>query len=120
MKIAAVRRYALSLPQTTEEPHFDFASFRVRGKIYATVPPGETHLHVFVDEVDRERYVAMFPDAYAPLVWGKKTMGVRVTLAGARDADVRELLQAAWQRRAPKSLAAAPAPRERKQRVPRG
>src|SRR6478672_5062537 len=48
MKIAAVREFALGLPEATEEPHFDFASFRVRGKIFVTVPPDETHIHVFV------------------------------------------------------------------------
>jgi len=112
MKLAAARRFALSLAETTEEPHFHFASFRVRGKIYATVPPGETHLHVFVDEPDRERYLAMFPDAYEPLLWGKKVMGLRVTLAAAREPDVRDLLAAAWRRRAPKTAKA-------KQSVPR-
>jgi hypothetical protein len=45
------RRFALSLPEATEEPHFDKASFRVCGKIFATVPPDEAHLHVFVDEL---------------------------------------------------------------------
>ncbi len=28
MKLDAARKYALSLPETSEEPHFDFASFR--------------------------------------------------------------------------------------------
>ena len=36
-----VREFALSLPGATEEPHFDMSSFRVQGKIFATVPPGE-------------------------------------------------------------------------------
>jgi hypothetical protein len=29
MKVAQVRRYALSLPDATEEPHFEYFSFRV-------------------------------------------------------------------------------------------
>lgn len=49
VQVAAVRRFALSLPETTEEPHFDMASFRVRGRIFATVPADGTRLHVFVD-----------------------------------------------------------------------
>jgi hypothetical protein len=36
---ATVRRLALSLPETTEEPHHDMTSFRVGGKIFATVTP---------------------------------------------------------------------------------
>jgi hypothetical protein len=34
MTLSQVRRFALSLPETTEEPHFDRTSFRVRGKIF--------------------------------------------------------------------------------------
>ena len=50
MKPALIRKYALPLPETTEEPHFQYASFRVRGKIFMTVPPGERYIHVFVDD----------------------------------------------------------------------
>ena len=34
MKTAQVRRFALSLPAVTEEPHFHYSSFRIRGKIF--------------------------------------------------------------------------------------
>lgn len=57
LKIGQARRFALSLPEVTEEPHFDKSSFRVRGKIFATVPPGGRHLHVFVDEEQRDLIV---------------------------------------------------------------
>jgi len=36
VKLELARRYALSLPEAVEEPHFEYASFRVRGKIFAT------------------------------------------------------------------------------------
>ena len=49
MELREARRFALSLPEATEEPHFDKASFRVRGRIFATVPPDGQHLHVLVD-----------------------------------------------------------------------
>jgi hypothetical protein len=48
MKIAQVREFALSLPEVTEEPHFDYSSFRVRKKIFVTVPLEEDRIHVFV------------------------------------------------------------------------
>ena len=32
-----VRRLALAQPEATEEPHFHLSSFRVQGKIFATV-----------------------------------------------------------------------------------
>jgi hypothetical protein len=44
-ELAEARRFALSLPEVTEEPHFDMSSFRVRGKIFVTVPPDGTRLH---------------------------------------------------------------------------
>lgn len=60
------RRFALSLPETTEEPHFDMSSFRVRGKIFATVPPDGEYLHVFVDEMEIDASVAEDPAAPVP------------------------------------------------------
>ena len=37
---AVVRKLALSLPESTEQPHHDMTSFRVRGKIFAMVVRG--------------------------------------------------------------------------------
>jgi hypothetical protein len=103
-KIAEVRRFALSLPEATEEPHFHLSSFRVRGKIFATVPPGEEHLHIFVDEQELELALAVNPKANEKLWWGKRVAGLRVALAAAQLAEVKYLLQSAWQRKAPKKL----------------
>lgn len=102
MKVSEVRRYALSLPGVTEEPHFHFSSFRVSGKIFATIPPDERHVHVFVADPERERMTAMAPEAYEKLWWGKKVMGLRVTLSKADSADVKDLIHSAWSRKAPK------------------
>jgi hypothetical protein len=104
MKIAEARRYALALPEVTEEPHFHLSSFRVKGKIFATVPPDEEHLHIFVGEQERELAIAVNPRACEKLWWGKQVAGLRVVLAKAKAADVKDLLQSAWRRKAPKSL----------------
>ncbi len=106
MNIDEVRRYALSLPEVREEAHFKYSSFRIRRKIFATVPPDEKSLHVFVDDERRELALAMFPDAYEALYWGKNVVGVKVVLARAERADVEDLLLTAWQRKAPKRLIA--------------
>lgn len=106
MKFVDARRFALSLPEVTEEPHFDLTSFRVNGKIFATVPPGETHLHVFVDGDELELLPAAQPKAYEKLFWGKRLAGLRVTLASAKVDDVEDLIRSAWRRKAPKKLAA--------------
>lgn len=107
MNIGEVRRYALSLPQVTEAPHFHLSSFRVNGKIFATVPSGGDALHVFVDETLRAMMIALNPDAYEALWWGKRVVGLRVKLPAAQAKHVRELLRAAWTSKAPKRLAGA-------------
>lgn len=106
MKLADARRIALALPEAAEAPHFDYTSFRVRGRIFATAPPDGLHLHVFVDDAERERALELHADFVEKLWWGKKVVGVRVRLAAARVAVVRQLLGAAWKRKAPKVLAA--------------
>ncbi len=105
--LAAARRFALSLPGVTEEPHFEMASFRVRGKIFVTVPPDGAHLHVFVDELEASASAAENPAAFEPLRWGQRVRGVRVRLGPAPDVRVQELIEESWRRKAPKRLAAA-------------
>jgi hypothetical protein len=104
--IGAARSFALSLPGATEEPHFDMSSFRVRGKIFATVTPDEQTLHIFVDEPEISASVAEDPAAFEPLLWGKAVRGLRVLLAAAPQDRVEELLTEAWRRKAPERLVA--------------
>ena len=52
MDVEQVRRFALSLPGTSEQPHHDRSSFRVGKGIFVTVPPDEQHVHVLVAEED--------------------------------------------------------------------
>jgi hypothetical protein len=96
MDTAAVRKFALSLPDATEEPHFHYASFRIGGRIFATMPPGNDLLHVFAPEEDREVAVAASPDACEALHWGKRTVGVKIHLGVASRSLVQDLLRAAY------------------------
>ena len=108
MRLEEARRFALSLPETTEQPHFEKSSFRVRGKIFAAVPPGGEQLHVFVDEHETRASVAEDPSAFEELWWGKKLAGVRVHLPSLESSHlVVELLEDAWRRKAPKKVVAA-------------
>ena len=104
LNLEQVRRFALSLPEASEEPHHDLTSFRVRGKIFATVPPGGDHVHIFVDEQQREPVAALEPATFEKLWWGSKVVGLRVVLVKARSTMVNELLYSAWCRKAPKRL----------------
>jgi hypothetical protein len=97
----------LSLPESTEEPHFEMWSFRVRGKIFATMPPDGRHLHVFVEGDAVRAAVGDDSRAFEELWWGKKLAGVRVTLSAAKPAAVFDLLRSSWRRKAPKRAVAA-------------
>jgi len=104
MSIQSVRSCAMALPDVTEAPHFTYASFRVRGKIFITVPPEATHIHVFLDEEDRAPALAMYPGYIEKLWWGKKVQGLRIAMAKAQSHVVESLIRAAWAGKAPKSL----------------
>ena len=106
VSVATVRRIALSLPASAEAPHHDMTSFRVAGRIFATVPPEGGRVHVFLEDDEVAAYCAEFPGAVEELWWGRKRTGCRVVLRHANAALVRELLMESWRRRAPKKLLA--------------
>ena len=111
MKIDSVRNHALSLEAVTEEPHHGYSSFRVRGKIFVTVPPAEDLIHVFVGEEDRDPALAMHPEFVEKLLWGGKVVGLRVTLKSSNPTVVKALVSRAYATRVgkdagPKRLAA--------------
>lgn len=102
MKIDPVRKHALSLEAVTEEPHHNYSSFRVRGKIFVTIPPDEEFIHVFVGEEDREPALALYPDFIEKLRWGDKVLGLRITLESAKPSVVKSLVGRAYQARVQK------------------
>ena len=103
MNIETVRKIALRFPEAFEQEHFGNPSFRVRGRIFATVPD-DTHLNVMIDPFDVDAVVRADPESCAKLLWGKELRGVRVSLPNAAPAMVEELLHVAWKRKAPKRL----------------
>ena len=103
LTLADARRLALSFSEVTEEDHHGMPSFRVRGKIFATVPD-EDHLRLMFD-ADVARAVAhAHPEVCEELWWGKRLSGVTVQLTRADHRWFAELLEDAWRRRAPQRL----------------
>jgi hypothetical protein len=100
------RRIAMSLPAVTEEPHFEYTSFRVKGRIFATAPPDGGYLHIFVGDEEREAALFIESGFIEKLLWGGKVRGLRVALRTAKMPMVARLMKKAWLRRAPKALAA--------------
>lgn len=98
------RRLALSFPEATEEDHHGMPSFRVRGKIFATVPDKD-HFRLMLGAEATDAAVAANPAAFEELWWGKQRMGVVVTLKRVQRDQLTDLLEEAWRRKAPKRLA---------------
>lgn len=100
----SLRRWALELPEATEQDHHGLVSFRVGNKIFATVPDDE-HIRIMVGESEILAAVAENPLVCEPMYWGKRLACVVVNTDKARPELVRELLTEAWLRKAPKRLA---------------
>lgn len=102
---AQARELALALPEVSEQDHHGMASFRVRGKIIATLPDDD-HVRIMAGEAEIRAAAAEHPAVCAELHWGERLACVVVTLAPAPSRLVRELLTEAWLRKAPRSLVA--------------
>jgi len=90
-----VRGLALALDGTVEQPHHQRTSFRVDGRIFATMD--DLGVNVLLDE-EPAREAATDPGVEL-LWWGRKLSGVRVLLTNADRDVVAELLDDAWRRR---------------------
>jgi hypothetical protein len=97
------RRLALSLPEGVEQDHHGKPSYRVAGKIFATQWNGE-HLNVMLDEGGIRTAVGAHPGACSEVWWGKRLAAVRVDLRRIDKALLADLLEDAWETKAPKRL----------------
>ena len=99
----SVRSIALSLPDVEERDHHGMPSFRVCGKIFATVPD-EDHVRVMVDEAEIHAAVAEDPVSCSESFWGDRLACVIVDTRVADPEFLRSLLLEAWARKAPPAL----------------
>lgn len=99
------RVLALALPGAEEKAHFGKADFRVRNRIFASLPD-EAHGVLKLTREQQELLAAAEPGIFQPVNggWGVKGWTV-VLLAAADEAAVRSGLATAWRNVAPKSLA---------------
>lgn len=99
VSVARVRALALGLPDAVEQDHHGFPSFRVGGKIFATLPD-EGHLNVMLEEADIRAELEAHGDCCEPQMWGKRLAALRVDLDAADAERVGNWLTDAWERRA--------------------
>jgi hypothetical protein len=97
------RAIALSLPEAVELDHHGRPSFRVGGKIFATLW-SEERMNVMLDEGGILTAVERAPAACEQVWWGKRPAAVGVTLAAADRELLADLLADAWEQKAPKRL----------------
>ncbi len=100
---ADVRRIALSLPETTEQPWYGTPGFRVKGKGFLRIrSEAEGGLVVFVADLDeKEALLASDPKKFftTPHYDGYPTVLVHLAAVGVR--ELRELITDAWLLKAP-------------------
>jgi hypothetical protein len=101
MTAAQFRKLALSFAGAVESSHMNHPDFRVGGKIFATLTPGEAEGVVMLSPDEQEGFIAEAPKTFAPAqgAWGRNG-STRVHLAGADFEMVRSALEAAWRKRA--------------------
>ena len=98
---------ALSLEGSVEQDHHGFPSFRVGGKIFATLPDDE-HVHVMLSEDRIREIVESDPHACEEKWWGKKLAAVRVSLPDVDKGRAAAILEEAWSARRPTTPPRAP------------
>ena len=96
-----VRAIALALPEVIEVDHHGRRAFRLTPGGQLATQWSETELNVLLDE-SAARAAEGGPCSL--LWWGEQLSGVRVDLPAATPDLVTELLQEAWDRRAPARL----------------
>jgi len=93
------RVLALALPEAAEQDHHGRPSFRVDGKIFATLW-SEERMNVMLDEGGIRTAVQTTPDVCSERWWGKRLSAVQVSLDRADAAFVADLLADAWEHKA--------------------
>ncbi|MYT74578.1 MmcQ/YjbR family DNA-binding protein [Streptomyces sp. SID8367] len=100
-----VRTIALSLPDTTEKIAWSMPTFRVAGKMFATMPEEETSIAVRCPKVERDELVRAEPDKFWVADHEAFSAWVRVRLAALDDTDeLRDILADSWRQAAPTRL----------------
>ena len=103
VSLAQARELALALPEVVEQDHHGRPSFRVAGKIFATLwDPG--HMNVMLEEAGILTAVQDRPDACVEFWWGKRLRALSVDLDHADAEWLAEVLVDAWEGKAPRRL----------------
>jgi len=99
-----LRRLALQMPEAEEKSHFGKADFRVRNRIFCTLPDADAAV-VKLTREQQEMLADTEPAIFVPLPggWGRQGW-TKVMLATADELTLKSALLTAWRNVAPASL----------------
>src|SRR5690606_6058359 len=74
VSIGTFRKLALSFPETTEAPHFEKTSFRVKKKIFATYDDVNKRATIKLSEIDQDTFSSIAETIIFPVPnkWGRQ------------------------------------------------
>ncbi|MFC9993604.1 MmcQ/YjbR family DNA-binding protein [Nocardia sp. NPDC127526] len=100
-----VRAVALSLPETRELLEWNMPTFRVKGKLFLTLPESETSMAVRCPIADRDELVRSEPHKFWIATHEAYNAWVRVRLATLDDREELEaIILDSWRQAAPRQL----------------
>lgn len=102
--VARAREIALGLPEVEEKPAHRIPTFRVGGKLFAGLREKEGYMAIKLDFEDRDFLIAGQPDRFFTNDHYRGYPMVLVRLDKVSRKQLRELLDDAWRRAAPKTL----------------
>jgi predicted DNA-binding protein (MmcQ/YjbR family) len=108
-----VRALCLALPETTEKETWGDAdnpghpTFRIRDKIYVIMAVDGSGGSIRTSMAEQSDLTSAFPDGVRPAAYVGRYGWVDVDFDGVPDEVLREVLEAAWARTAPKKVAQA-------------
>ena len=107
VNIKTFSAFALSFPETTEQPHFEKTSFRVNKKIFATLDIKKNIACLMLSEIDQSVFSAYDKTVIysVPNKWGKKG-ATYFELKKVRKTMLKDALVKAYRRVAPAKLSA--------------
>ncbi len=102
-----VRRVALALPETTEQPSYGMPGFRVRDRLFARIQEEGDALVIWCSDVaEKEALVFAEPATFFTTPHYDRSPIVLVRFDAIDVEELTELLTASWQLRAPARLVA--------------
>ena len=107
MRRDTVRRFALALPEATEQETWGTPTFRVRKKIFVMFSEEQREAWIKSTHDEQRALTQMDPDTFfvPPYVGPSGWIGVRFETADRE--EMRELITEAWRMTAPKRLVAS-------------